>query len=253
MRALTAAMSVLLAMTVSACQLLGSGGGGRDVTRHFDDPSAQELARAVSAGDRDGIRDLVATGSPVDAMGQEGVTMLQWAVLEGRHGALSTLLELGAEVERPGLGGSTVLHTAARSTDVRFLRTLLETGVDPDLRHAVTEATPLQAATGMRTDENFTLLLEHGADVRLVDRNGTTALHLAAMVNAGSQVLALLDRGADPLARDRVGATFQDYFWTTDPDIMHDRALRERREVADWLTARDIPLHEDAAWEKDKS
>lgn len=253
MRVWTMAMSVLLAMTVSACQLLGGGGTGRDVTQHFDDALAQELARAVSSGDRDGIRDLVAAGSPVDAVGKEGVTMLQWAVFEGQHGALSTLLDLGADVEQHGLGGSTVLHTAAQAPDVWFLDTLLETGVDPDLRHAVTEETPLQAATGMGTDENFRLLLKHDADVRLADRNRTTALHLAAMLNAGSQVLALLDRGADPLAVDRVGATFQDYFWTTNPDIMHDLALRERRTVADWLTARDIPLHEDAAWERDSS
>lgn len=146
-----------------------------------------------------------------------------------------------------------MLHTAAMPRDLRFQSTLLETGVDPDLPHAVTQQAPLMQATGLRSDDNFHLLLDAGANVRPADRNRTTALHLAAMVNAGGQVLTLLEQGADPLAEDRVGATFQNYFWTTDADIMHDQAVRERRKVADWLTARDIPVHEGAAWTRNRA
>lgn len=251
MRVWVALVTGLLAMTLSGCQILGGGGSGRQASDLFADERARELARAVSAGDRKAIRELVADGSPLDARGTDDITVLQWAIRENQHGALLTLLELGADVEQAGHGGTTALHTAAVVSNPRHLRTLLEHGADPDLPHAVTRETPLMAAAGSRTDEHFRLLLKHGADVHLADRNGDTALHVAAMVNAGGQVLTLLEMGADPVAQDRVGATFQDYFWTTDARLMHDRALRERRAVAQWLTAQGIPLHEDADWTKD--
>lgn len=251
MRRAMAALAVAVAMLAGGCGIL-SGGGGRDVTEHFEDPAAQELARAVSSGSQGEIRKLVEEGTSVGTTGKDGVTMLQWAVYEGRHRSLETLLELGADPEQHGLGGSTVMHSAAIARTPDALRILLEADVDPDLRHARTERTPLMGAVGMRTNEHFTLLLEAGADVTLADRMGVTALHLAAMVNAGTHVLELLERGADPLAENSTGATFQDFYWTTNADIMNERGLRYRELVAEWLQANDVELAEGARWTKNE-
>ena len=51
------------------------------------------------------------------------------------------------------------------------------------------------------------LLLERGADVMARDRLGRTPLHWAAWFNGPTVVGLLLARGADPKARDRSGAT----------------------------------------------
>lgn len=239
--------TVLLA---SGCGMLGTGmpggGAGRDAEAHFEDPQTQELAQAIAAGSPSRIQQAVEDGASVDAAGKDGVTLLEWAVYERQPSSLQTLLELGADVTRPGIGGGTVVHLAAIADHPRCLQVLLDAGVDPDLRHPVTERTPLIEATGLRTDEQFQMLLEAGAEVTLADRTGTTALHRAAMLNAGSQVLTLLEAGADPEAQSDDGATFQTFFWQSDADLMNDRALRERRQVAEWLQAHDVPLHEDA-------
>lgn len=244
-----------MALLLSGCGLVGDAvgvGSGRDAAEHFDVASARELAQAISRGSTSTIRDLVEGGASLGTTGKDGVTLMQWAVYENRHDALETLLELGADIEQAGIGGATVLHTAAIVDSSRHLRTLLDAGADPDLRRAVTERTPLMGAVGLRTDEHFWMLLEAGADVRLADRMGLTALHLAAMLNAGSHVLALLERGADPEAESSNGATFQNFFWTTNANIMNDRALSERQAVAEWLMAHDVAVHEDARWTKDQ-
>src|SRR5690606_24480427 len=88
-------------------------------------------------------------------------------------------------------------------------------GGDPNARHGQTRAGPLAAAAGPRTDAQFRMLLEAGADPDLADRTGNTALHAAAMINAGEHVLLLLERGASPHARNAQGATFQPYFFRT--------------------------------------
>lgn len=45
-------------------------------------------------------------------------------------------------------------------------------------------------------------LLEHGADCEITFQNGYTPLHIAVVENRDSVVQALLDHGANPLAKD---------------------------------------------------
>lgn len=246
---LTVLLTVLV-LALSGCQLPG-GGGASDVSQYFEDEAAQELAQAVADGDRSAIRDAVEGGTSVGTTGTEGLTMLQLAIDQDRYGSLLTLLELGADPDQVGHRGDAALHTAARADSPRFLEALLEAGADPDVRQATTQVTPLIKAAGGFSTEHFQLLLDAGADISLADRSGITALHQAAILNEGSQVLTLLERGADPTVTDRTGATFQDYLWTTDADLMHGAALREREKIAEWLTARDIPVHEKADWTRD--
>jgi hypothetical protein len=64
--------------------------------------------------------------------------------------------------------------------------------------------------------------------------------------NAGGFLLTLLRRGADPRATNSGGATFQDYYFGYDEQVLNDRARAERREIAAWLVANGVPLHPDA-------
>lgn len=241
------AWTAALVLVLSGCQAL-PGGGGRDVSENFKGAAAQELANAVASGQRSAIRELVEGGTSADTTGTDGVTMLQLAIYENKHGAFLTLLDLGADPDQVGYRGDAALHTAANASTHHYLEALLEAGADPDVRNATTQRTPLMEAASMFTEDQFWLLLDAGADVTLADRSGTTALHRAALTNAISHVLPLLERGADPVATDDVGATFQDYLYHGDPDILHARARRELGKVADWLTAHDIPLHDKVPW-----
>ena len=68
------------------------------------------------------------------------------------------------------------------------------------------------AASG-GTVEGITFLLEAGADVMAIDRDGWTPLHLATSreVHINGSIEALIEAGADPQAEDGYGKTPWDY------------------------------------------
>lgn len=116
-----------------------------------------------------------------------------------------------------------------------------------DAHHGKTQATPLAGAAGPRTDAQFRMLLEHGADPNAADRSGNTPLHKAAMINAGAHVLLLLERGANPNAKNAQDATFQRYYFKTPAAVLSADAKRQREAVVAWLRAHDVPLEAGAA------
>jgi ankyrin repeat protein len=105
--------------------------------------------------------------------------------------------------------GSTPFLMAADRADVPLMRELIKLGADPFLPNA-DNTTPLMAAAGLGTAnpleeagteaealEAVQVLLELGADVNGVDKNGDTAMHGAAYGNFPAIVQLLADRGAD--------------------------------------------------------
>lgn len=106
--------------------------------------------------------------------------------------------------------GATPFLFAADRVDLPLMRLLLQLGADPLLPND-DGTTPLMAAAGVGTNEPpeeageesealeaVKMLLDLGADVNTVDRNGDTAMHGAAF-NISPQVVKLLaERGADP-------------------------------------------------------
>jgi len=106
--------------------------------------------------------------------------------------------------------GSTPFLLAARNADVPLMRLLLELKADPQLPNA-DDSTPLLAAAGVGalgdgdeaagTEEDAVeavrLLLDLGADVNAVDKNGETSMHGAAYQSRSALVRLLADRGAD--------------------------------------------------------
>lgn len=246
-RSTLTALATALGLVLSGCQVLGVGSGS-DVSENFEGEGVQVLAQAVADGKGSVIRDLVDGGASLGTTGNDGVTMLQLAIYEKKQASFRTLLDLGADPEQAGYRGDTALHTAAKAASPDYLRWLLEAGVDPDVRNTTTQRTPLMESAAPGLTDQLEMLLDAGADVTLADRSGSTALHRAAITNAIFHVRPLLEAGADPLATVDTGATFQDYLYHGSADILLDDALRELGRIADWLTAHDVPLHEDVPW-----
>jgi len=174
--------------------------------------------------------------------GSKDVPALQQAMLDRDHSAFRNLLEGGAD---PGAGdahGRTALHLAAMGKDTYWLDELLRRGTSPDLPNTITQEPPLFDALRARVPENIDLLLEGGARLDTRDRNGTTPLHQAAMVNDPASVLKFLEAGADPAAADNIGATFQAYFYDGDPAMIDWSTHRSLRKISDWLRAHDVPV-----------
>ena len=105
--------------------------------------------------------------------------------------------------------GSTAFLMAADRADAALMQTLIDLGADPDLPNSE-NTTPLMAAAGLGTtapaeeagteldaQQAVRLLLELGADIDGVDRNGDTAVHGAAYGHFPTVVQLLSDYGAD--------------------------------------------------------
>lgn len=211
-------------------------------TSAFTDAQTTQLAEAAARGDDALVRSQLARGADPDAQGEDGLNLLQHAILSGSRRGLEALLDGGADPNRPGYAGATAMHTAAIADDPVLLELLLARGGDPNAVHAVTGERPLAKAVGMRTSRQFHLLLEAGADPDASDRTGNTALHRAAMVNAGTHVRALLEAGANPLAKNAQDATFQTYYFGVPDSVINDETRAHRKAIIAWLRERDVPL-----------
>ena len=104
--------------------------------------------------------------------------------------------------------GATPLFLAARSVDVPLLETLIELGADPFIAN-VDGDSPLMVAAGVgvysqgespglpeESADAVKILLELGAPVNDVDKNGETAMHGPAWRGSNEAALLLLSAGA---------------------------------------------------------
>src|SRR5439155_21869874 len=111
--------------------------------------------------------------------------------------------------------GATPLLRASLSGDLTVVQLLLAHGADPSIP-TFDHTTPLMVASGVgwaegtiheysedQTLEVVKLLLEKGADVKVANDHGITALHGAAYKGANKVVQLLVDRGADLAAQDK--------------------------------------------------
>ena len=113
--------------------------------------------------------------------------------------------------------GDTALHLAAAGYRVEIIRLLLAARADPNAATNHRRSTPLHyAADGCITGpvwdphrqvDTIRLLVEHGADVHLQDKNGATPLHRAVRTRCVAAVRFLLKSGSDPLRRNKPGST----------------------------------------------
>lgn len=207
----------------------------------FTDPRVAELAEAVADGDILRIRDLAA-GVDLSTRGDKHVTLLQWALLNRSFAGMKALLDAGAEPTQSGMDSDTVVHMAAMANDATYLTELLARGVNPNVRNPESGAGPLRAALMGERDEQFRALLAAGADPDLADRLGNTPLHVAGQINEPERALDLLNAGADPMARNAQGVTFQRYLFMTRAALLNAETLRSREAVEAWLTTHQIPL-----------
>ena len=136
--------------------------------------------------------------------------------------------ELAAElVDRARLYESTIvhwlyakdspLHLAAAGHRAEIAGMLLTAGADPNSAHNHRHGRPLHYAadgdvqrpaySAAQHVKTIRCLLNAGAAIDAIDKNGATALHRAVRGRCATAVECLLKAGADPTARNHSGAT----------------------------------------------
>jgi len=130
------------------------------------------------------------------------------------------------------------------------LQALLDAGANPDVRNPLTGRTPIFNAIWHNREPQLRALIAAGADVNAQELisneatqiyhgaggalSGDSPLHLAASINKDFMLL-LLEAGADPLATDQWGTTFQHGLNSPDESIITTEGLAIKREVEAWL------------------
>lgn len=111
----------------------------------------------------------------VDAANAHGETPLMLAALRGHREAALKLIERGAQVQRDGWAP---VHYAASGPDARLLALLLDKGANINAR-APNRNTPLMMAARYGTQDSVTLLLQRGADRKLINGKNLSAADMA--------------------------------------------------------------------------
>lgn len=152
--------------------------------------SAQRLMAAVSAGDVDTVRELVAGGTDIDEVFpivngfNDGHTPLLVASRDGHTEIARLLLEAGANVNatEPTFG-AVPLHKAVYNGHVELTRMIAAwPGVNLDFQGATNGYTPLHDALWHGYEECARAVIDAGARLDLMGHDGKTPLDLAVEV-----------------------------------------------------------------------
>lgn len=179
------------------------------------------LIIAAACGHRELAALLLESGAPVDLheAAAIGETRRVAAILDANPGSLDAFSD----------HGFTAIGLAAHFGRIETLRLLLDRGAEVNVvsKHPI-GATPLIGALFGRQAEAAMLLIDRGADATARrggkgwPRAGWTPLHYASAYGFRDVIIKLLERGADPAAKDDAGTTPLD----AARDAGHEEAVR---------------------------
>ncbi len=221
-------------------------------------PPAVSLNDAIVTRDGGAVKAHLDAGTDVNVADANGITPLIVAVTSGQRDLVQLLLSAGADINARGPEERTALIYAIQAEHREMALFLLEQeGVDLEARESH-GSTPLVEAVIYRQMQVAEALLENGANVNGLGPVGRTALHCIAPRLDVEMLRWLLERGANPDARDLDGATPLHHaaFFPAPADIFEGRdvesALHPLLESTSDINAVNnigqTPLHIAALW-----
>jgi len=214
--------------------LLINSGAEVDVA---DDRGRTPLLRAAEYGHVAVVDLLVGCGARLNWIDAFGWTALYQTALCGQRSMAEHLLRLGADVN--GAGGESPVLAAAGGPTQHALLTLRNANVDFYMRRCRATTLPVHqaASVALRPGRSFPdildLLVDHGADVRVRDSQGSTAVRLAAVAGRSMALWLLVSAGADP--------SVENWIW----ERCWPPAIADDSELCEWLARVGVrPLRE---------
>jgi ankyrin repeat protein len=140
------------------------------------------IARAVGSEDEQMVRLLLEAGANGQATDREGRGMLHLAAMAGHLRIAGLLLSFGVDINYCDDLGRTSLHYAANWDQEEFCAWILNREDPIDFNVADNRGrTPLHCAASQGFQDTSLFLRDHGADCRLADLDGLTAIDIAMM------------------------------------------------------------------------
>jgi ankyrin repeat protein len=175
---------------------------------HARDEQGRTALLAATHGNRvEAARMLLAAGADVNARDAIGDSPFLYAGAAGRLEILRLTLAAGANLKSLNRYGGTALIPACHYGHVETVRELLKTAIAIDhINHLGWTAlleTVILGDGGARHQEIARLLLEHGANAQLADRDGVTPLQHAQR-RGQTAIAALLLQALERAGRGRV-------------------------------------------------
>jgi ankyrin repeat protein len=194
--------------------LAACGAGGSDPGRP-EDRRPSSLVSAAARGDTGGVRRLLAEGVPVNTRDRDRRTAVTAAALGDHVAVVRLLIDAGADVDLQDAERNNPLLVCGVTGNVAMLHEVLRAHPDVRLTNRF-GGTALIPASERGHVEMVRALLRTDIDVDHVNRLGWTALLEAVLLGDGGpahrQIVQLLvDAGADLRVADRDGVTALDH------------------------------------------
>ena len=195
-------------------------------------PEEKELEKAILNNDLSKMKNLLQSGKvnvnklydfSTASVYNSDRFPIHWAAREGRVEAVKLLLEGGAHhtprIPDPAAVQQNPLEAAINNGHVEVAKALVEAGLDVNVQDSTTKGNALhKSLSNLKNLALVDFFIKHGVDVKAVDRNKNTALHLLAesMVSqnkkhiffSGSGTLAETDAYKKTLTPDNVNESF---------------------------------------------
>ena len=159
---------------------------------------------AACKGDLNGVKTWIERGTDVNVRDEFGITPLNWAVAVNSRDVANYLVDQGANPNVRGEVYGIAAFMFAR--DPLLLERLISKGADVRLRDP-SGRTALHFACARGTKDVADVLIRGGAEVNAKDKDGATPLFYAALGGHGDVIELLIGKGADVDLAAQVGRT----------------------------------------------
>ncbi|KAK6532281.1 hypothetical protein TWF281_006472 [Arthrobotrys megalospora] len=199
---------------------------GADI-ESYDTDGVSILNRAVIAGNKEVVRELMGRGARIDTKNKLGENVLHHCARFGRPEMLKWFIEAGMASEIDALDqgkGVPPLYFAVDEGRPLLVKALIKHGANVNIKSREGLWTPLRQSVRKGYLEITEILLNAGADPNAADNEGITCFHGCWVTGSVSLASLLLDHGAD------INAKRNDQF-----TMLHYACFEGRNDLAEFL------------------
>jgi ankyrin repeat protein len=220
---------------------------GADVNDCDNQLGVTPLHCAVHRGHEEMVEMLLNSQANINATCKKGKTILHIAGEQGHRKLIKYLLHRRVNSRTADQGGATALQIAVGTThDEATVPLLIKSRFDMDVQNTVTGNTALHLAVELRRPRILAFLLEKGASMNVLNRDGITALQLACKTDNCEAVSLFLERGAQIETRSAQGTTALHLAASKDNWVAFDLLVIGGADINAWDSAGDSLLHKQA-------